>query len=268
MTRIISAVIFLPVLIAAIWIGSPVYFCVLVGVAAILGLVEYYALTDRVGARSHRVTGLLAAAAILPSFYYGKMEWIVIALTALVIVELTAHLFFNNDLKGAVTASAATVFGVVWIAMLGGYLIAIRIIESSIPQLSAKLLSLFFLIVFAGDTGAYYVGRAIGRNKLAPRISPGKTIEGAIGGLLANIVVALVAHYTFFPELRLSHAIALAVVMGILGQIGDLCESMLKRGAEAKDAGQLIPGHGGLLDRLDSILFNAPVLYYFYNVFF
>jgi len=92
-------------------------------------------------------------------------------------------------------------------------------------------------------------------------------VEGVIGGLLGNVAAALIAHFTFFPELKVVHAVPLALVMGALGIIGDLCESMLKRGARAKDAGNLIPGHGGLLDRLDSMLFNAPLLYYFYLIF-
>jgi phosphatidate cytidylyltransferase len=107
----------------------------------------------------------------------------------------------------------------------------------------------------------------MGRRRLAPRVSPGKTVEGAIGGLLGNVVAALIAHFTFFPELKIIHAVPLALLMGVLGITGDLCESMLKRGASAKDAGNLIPGHGGLLDRLDSMLFNAPLLYYYYLIF-
>ena len=140
-------------------------------------------------------------------------------------------------------------------------------IESDIPMLAAKLLTLFFVVVFAGDTLAYYTGRTIGRHKLAPHISPGKTVEGAIGGLVGNALAAVIAHYTFFPELPLAHAIPLGLVMGTFGVLGDLAESMLKRGAHIKDAGKLIPGHGGLLDRLDSMVFNAPILYYYSQSF-
>jgi phosphatidate cytidylyltransferase len=113
------------------------------------------------------------------------------------------------------------------------------------------------------DTGAYYTGRTFGRHKLAPSISPGKTWEGAVGGMLASLLMAVIAHFWFFPELSLKAALPLAAVMNVLGVIGDLTESALKRGAGAKDAAQILPGHGGLLDRLDSLLFNAPVIYYF-----
>jgi phosphatidate cytidylyltransferase len=224
-------------------------------------------MTARVGARSGRILGLLAATGIMAAFYFGQPEWIPAALAALVILELIFELALNSNLSSILATAATTLFGVLYVALLGGFIIALRVIPDPGTRLPAKLLTLFFMIVFAGDTGAYYMGRTLGRHKLAPRISPGKTVEGAIGGLLGNAAAALMAHYWFFPELRLSHAIPLALGMGVLGILGDLCESMLKRGAQVKDAGHLIPGHGGLLDRLDSMLFNAPVLYYFY-VFF
>jgi phosphatidate cytidylyltransferase len=266
MARVLSAIVFLPILFAALWIGGPIWFSAIAAAGILLGLYEYYRLASRGGA----VQGMAAAAATLAAFYFGRHELIVAILAALVTVEMLVQLFTraNDEDFGEMLPVAATkVFGVLYVAVLGGYIIAIRVIESPIPQLAAKLLTLFFIVVFAGDTGAYYTGRNFGRKRLAPRVSPGKTVEGAIGGLIGNVVAALIAHYTFFPELKIVHAIPLALVMGALGITGDLCESMLKRGARAKDAGNLIPGHGGLLDRLDSMLFNAPLLYYFHEIF-
>jgi phosphatidate cytidylyltransferase len=135
-------------------------------------------------------------------------------------------------------------------------------------RLSAHLLFFFFLVIMGSDTGAYYTGRAFGRHKLAPQVSPGKTWEGAVGGMLASLLMALAAHYWFFPGLSLKAALPLAAAMNIFGVVGDLTESALKRSAGAKDAAQILPGHGGLLDRLDSLLFNAPVIYYFARVYF
>jgi phosphatidate cytidylyltransferase len=267
MARVLTAVVFLPLLFAALWWGPPISFVGLAAVAIWLGLLEYYAMTARVGARSGRVPGLLAATGIMAAFYFGRPEWIPAVLAALVILELIVELALNPHLASTLATAATTLFGVLYVALLGGFIIALRVVPDAGTRLPAKLLTLFFMIVFAGDTGAYYTGRTLGRHKLAPRISPGKTVEGAIGGLLGNAAAALGAHYWFFPELRLSHAIPLALIMGVLGILGDLSESMLKRGAQVKDASRLIPGHGGLLDRLDSMLFNAPVLYYFY-VFF
>ena len=135
-------------------------------------------------------------------------------------------------------------------------------------KLSAHLLSFFFLVLMGSDTGAYYTGRAIGKHKLAPNISPGKTWEGVAGGMLAALALATVAHFWFFRELPLKWTLPLAAVMMILGVLGDLAESALKRSAGAKDAAKILPGHGGVLDRLDSLLFNAPLIYYFARAYF
>jgi phosphatidate cytidylyltransferase len=118
------------------------------------------------------------------------------------------------------------------------------------------------------DTGAYFAGRALGKRKLAPKISPGKTWEGFVGGMIASLAFAVLAHYWFFRELPLKWALPLAAAMNVLGVLGDLVESALKRGSDAKDAATLLPGHGGFLDRLDSLLFNAPLLYYFAKLYF
>lgn len=266
MARVLSAIVFLPILLAALWLGSPIWFSAIAAAGVLLGLYEYFRLAKQGG----EIQGLIAAVAILAAFYFERHDLIVAVIVTLVIVELLAQLFSranDEDFDEMLSAAAIKVFGVLYVAVLGGYIIAIRAIESPIPQLAPKLLSLFFMVVFAGDTAAYYTGRKLGRKRLAPRVSPGKTVEGLIGGLAGNVIAALIAHFWFFPELKIAHAIPLALVMGILGVTGDLCESMLKRGAKAKDAGHLIPGHGGLLDRLDSMLFNAPLLYYFHEIF-
>jgi len=153
-----------------------------------------------------------------------------------------------------------------WLAGLGFLAVAwLALIQAH--RIGVNFLLSVLVLVWAADVLAYFAGRAWGgrvfRFKLAPSISPGKTWEGVAGGLVGNVVATLIAHFTFFPELPLVHAVPLALVMGVLGITGDLCESMIKRGAKAKDAGALIPGHGGLLDRLDSMLFNAPVIYYY-----
>jgi phosphatidate cytidylyltransferase len=266
MARVLTAIVFVPILLSALWLGSPIYFVALAALAILLGLVEYQRLAKCGG----RVQGLLAAAAISAAFYLGRHDLVAALVAAAVIVELLAQLYGQRegeDLSRALATASLRVFGVLYLALLGGYIIALRVGEGEAVKLPARLLTLFFLVVFAGDTAAYYTGRLLGRHKLAPRISPGKTIEGAIGGLLGNLIAVLIAHFTFFPQLPLASALPLALAMGALGITGDLCESMLKRGAKAKDAGHLIPGHGGLLDRLDSMLFNAPLLYYYSRLF-
>jgi phosphatidate cytidylyltransferase len=262
MARVLTAIVFIPILMGAIWVGSPLWFVGLSGVAILLGLHEYCSM----GRGGGMLTGTLAVLGLLIAFYTGEHRWIPAILAGVTIVELLLSLARQRHLEDhsdALPTLAIRLTGVLYLGLLGGYLIGVRMLESDIPALPAKLLTLFFVVIFAGDTGAYYSGRTLGRHKLAPRISPGKTWEGVAGGLAGNVLAALLAHATFFPELSVGHAIPLALLMGLLGITGDLCESMIKRGAKAKDAGKLIPGHGGLLDRLDSMLFNAPILYYY-----
>jgi phosphatidate cytidylyltransferase len=118
------------------------------------------------------------------------------------------------------------------------------------------------------DTGAYYVGKNFGKHKLVPKISPGKTWEGVAGGIALSIAFAALASFWFFPELPYKFSLPLAAVMSVVGLFGDLAESAMKRGAGTKDTATILPGHGGLLDRLDSLLFNAPVIYYFARFYF
>jgi phosphatidate cytidylyltransferase len=264
MARVLSAVVFIPILLLIIWRGAPLYFSALILLVAVLGIIEYKNIAAQVGMKISVVPSSLAAIGVLAGFYFQRPELIVLSLALLIIVVLSEQLFTSQDLTKSLPNAAGALFGVSYIAVLGGYLIALRLVPDDGNNLAAKLISLFFLIVFAGDTGAYYAGRTFGKHKLAPRISPGKTIEGLVGGLVANLLAVVIAHFTFFPELVLATALPLALLMGGLGVIGDLCESMLKRGSQVKDAAHLIPGHGGVLDRLDSILFNAPVLYYYY----
>ena len=164
------------------------------------------------------------------------------------------------------TGMGATVLGVMYVAFLGGFLVSTRV--GFDPVLSTKLLLFFFVVIFGSDSGQYFSGKALGKHKLAPVISPGKTVEGAIGGLIAAAGFGALCTVLFFPELPYKFSIPLGIIMAALGMLGDLAESALKRGAGAKDAASILPGHGGLLDRLDSLLFNAPLLYYFARLYF
>jgi phosphatidate cytidylyltransferase len=118
-------------------------------------------------------------------------------------------------------------------------------------------------VTWLGETAAYLVGSTMGRHKLAPTISPRKTVEGSIAQLVMSAIAALGARATFFPELRLADAVVVGLLLGVVGQVGDLLESALKRSVGTKDTGQLIPGHGGMLDRVDSLLINTPVIFYY-----
>lgn len=277
MSRIITAVIFLPILIASILIPwlQPL-FVVIVAAALVFGLYEFYVLARKKDIKPDIAAGYLGGAALFTIFYFATPETptqsrldvqtIVLVLLALTIGTLVAATLRGAPFDKMIASSGATILGVLYVVFLGGHLVALR--TGFEEHLSAHLLSFFFLVLMGSDTGAYYVGRAIGRHKLAPTISPGKTWEGVVGGMMAALALAAVAHFWFFRELPLKWALPLAAVMAALGIFGDLTESALKRGAGAKDAAKILPGHGGVLDRLDSLLFNAPLIYYFAHFYF
>ena len=276
MQRIITAVIVLPFLIASFLISwlQPL-FVAMAAAALVLGLYEFYVLARKKDIKPDIVAGFLGGAGIFTIFYFASpfpgTERLDVLTILLIILLLVVGTLVAATLRGApydkmISSTSVTVLGVLYVVLLGSHLVAVR---TGFPHsLSADLLSFFFLILMGADIGAYYVGRAIGKHKLAPTISPGKTWEGVVGGVVTALILAAVSHYWFFPELPLKFALPLAAVMVVLGILGDLTESALKRGVGAKDAAKILPGHGGILDRLDSLLFNAPLLYYFARVYF
>jgi phosphatidate cytidylyltransferase len=269
--RLLTAVIALPFLIASIvfpWLKW--LFVAMAGAAMGLALFEFYVLAKQRGLKPDTGAGFLASIAIAVVFIFPTDLYNVL-LVQLIIMALTGGTLVATTLRGApydkmLASVGATILGVLYIALLGSHLMSVRLWFK--PELAKDLLSYFFLVLMGADAGAYYVGRAFGKNKLAPTISPGKTWEGVLGGVAAALVMATLSHYWFFPELPLKFGLPLAVVMTVLGILGDLSESALKRGAGAKDAANILPGHGGLLDRLDSLLFNAPLIYYFARFYF
>jgi phosphatidate cytidylyltransferase len=166
------------------------------------------------------------------------------------------------------TGIGVTMLGVFYIAFLGGFLVSMRVGFEDPAGLSTKLLGFFFLVTMGSDVGAYFTGKNLGKHKLAPGISPGKTWEGLIGGVVAAAAFAALASFWFFRELPYYASIPLGIAMALIGVAGDLAESAMKRGAGTKDAASILPGHGGFLDRLDSLLLNAPVVYYFARFYF
>ena len=272
MKRILTALVALPILLYTVWSQTPYFFVVLTAGAIVVALVEFYSIAAKAGCKPQSESGYAAALIVIASFVFDEPVLTVAALAALVIWSLGAAIFRPDNLKTALSSVSATVFGVIYVALLAACLIGVRMIPDSatktlVPHLASKMLTMFFAIVMLTDTGAYYTGRTLGRHKLAPRVSPGKTIEGAIGGFVTAVVAGFLCKLTFFPEIPIAHAMALGAALGVIGQFGDLAESLLKRGANVKDSGTLLPGHGGMLDRVDSLLFCAPVLYFYSRLF-
>ena len=277
-TRILTALIALPIVIASIilpiWYKQTIWiFVALAAFALAAGLFEFYSLTKKLELKADAAIGYLGAAALFVGFLFDAPakapEWLIATVALFVIVVLISQTFrFKADFSKMLTGVGVTIVGVMYVAFLGGFLVSIRTGFESTPNLSTHLLGYFFMVIFGSDVGAYFAGRALGKHKLAPTISPGKTVEGLIGGILTAAATAAAATYLFFPELPYKFSIPLAVVLAVVGVLGDLAESAMKRGSKTKDAASILPGHGGLLDRLDSLLFGAPILYYFARFYF
>ena len=277
-TRLLTAVVALPLLFAAIilpwWVPEAVWIFVVLAVLALAaGLFEFFSLTKKMELKADAAMGYFGAAILRLAFVVDAPakapELLLLAVALFLIALLISQCFrFQNDFTKMLTGIGVTLLGVLYLAFLGGFLIATRVGFESVPGLSTKLLLFFFIVIFGSDSGAYFAGKALGKHKLVPKISPGKTWEGLIGGILAAAAMGALCTWAFFPELSYQFSIALAAVMAVVGVLGDLTESAIKRGAGAKDAATILPGHGGLLDRLDSLLFNAPILYYFARFYF
>ncbi len=193
----------------------------------------------------------------------GSDRLIIAGIGLLFICFSLLFLFRIRTIETAAGEAAFALLAFLYIPFLLMHLVLLRQTPFGI-----QWLFVIMLIVMTNDSTAYYTGSAFGKHRLYPLVSPKKSIEGAVGGLVGSIGGTMLAKFTFFSQLTISDAIATALVIGIVGQAGDLFESLLKRSFGVKDSGTLIPGHGGVLDRLDSILFAAPITYYYVLFFF
>lgn len=282
-TRILTALVALPILIASIILPS--YFpkqawanWLFLAIAAFgitAALYEFYLLSKKQELKADAQIAFLGAAAFFIAFLFDaptKMPDALLITSALflMLVFVSQMFRFQADFTKMMAGVGVTILGVFYIVFLGGFLVSMRVgfEDKAVLNLSTKLLGYFFLVNMGSDVGAYFAGSNLGKHKIAPKISPGKTWEGFVGGVLMSMAFAALATFWFFPELPYKISIPLAALMAVVGVGGDLAESALKRGAGTKDAANILPGHGGLLDRLDSLLFNAPILYYFARFYF
>ncbi|MDZ7291113.1 MAG: phosphatidate cytidylyltransferase [candidate division KSB1 bacterium] len=261
--RTAVAVIAAPLIVLAAWHGG-IAFMALVELMIVLGMLEFYALAAQKAVQPNRVLGVAAALLLGLQIYFrgsgGAWLMIMIFVVLLVLVEL-----FRN--KGSALLNAGvTVLGLVYVAGLWSFLLLIRELPRLYPEKIAyssagTWLVMLLITVWVCDTAAYFVGLGLGRHKLFERVSPKKTWEGAAGGVIFAILMAVTAHYWFVRELRLTDSIVIGLLIGTVGQASDLAESLFKRDAGVKDSSSLIPGHGGVLDRFDSEMLVAPLVY-------
>jgi phosphatidate cytidylyltransferase len=263
--RVLSAAVFLPAFWVIVKKLPPAVYEVLMIVAALLALVELYRFAAARGQRCHRLLGAVLLVLVLASFIFAEWDVRYALLFGLMALPL-ACLRRGGDWGPALSDVGTTFFISLFIGVLFGYLIDLRTINDwpKGDETGSDLVFLLFFIVWSSDTAAYYVGTSIGRRPLAPKVSPKKTVEGAVGGILGALLAAFVAKAWFINRLSIEDCAILGLLLGCIGILGDLVESMFKRGAGMKDSAALVPGHGGILDRVDSLLYAGPVLYYYY----
>ena len=257
--RIYAALVFIPLFYVLVrYLPSIALFGLVVG-ASWLALIELY----RLHFHSKPATVEITIGAAMTMIVLSHLQWpealpLHPLFVFIVAATLLLYLLSKQDLSRSLVDVSVLIFGTLYIGFTLGHLLLTRALPDGI-----FLVFFVVLVTWAGDTGAYYAGMIMGRTPLAPRISPNKTVEGLFGGILLAIAMALIARAWFIPSLTVVDAVVLGFVLTLAGLIGDLSESMFKRGAGVKDSGGLIPGHGGMLDRLDSLLLTAPTYYYY-----
>ncbi|HVV84319.1 MAG TPA: phosphatidate cytidylyltransferase [Kofleriaceae bacterium] len=269
-SRFLVAVVAVPILLLAFYQRNPLYTWVLIYAASLVAMAEVFAMT--LPEKGDRAASLVLGALAVAAFYWMNPDslphhgvWLALAdsrhvvLGLAVIVPLLYYLFRYGDLQTVAPRMAFTVFGIVYAGIL---LITVAELKRDGGHYGGDLVMFVLAVVWAGDTGAYFAGRFLGKHKLYPAVSPKKTWEGAIGGLVGSFAAGAVMKLW-----RLDHVfnwadVALLTIPGAaLGQMGDLAESMLKRSVGVKDSGSILPGHGGILDRIDAVLFFAPYVH-------
>jgi phosphatidate cytidylyltransferase len=279
--RLLTAGMLIPPVLWVTWVGGVAFVAVVVGIS-VIGVNEFYNFIGAKGATPHRLLGTLAAGSLPVIAYIGDAFWATNLMTIVLLGVMILQLA-KREIQEAIASVSATFFGVFYVGWLMAHAVFVRFIQPDLvqrygetaavavdPDIGIFFMALCIASAIVSDTGGYVVGRAYGRRRLAPAISPNKSVEGALGGLLFGSLIA-VATKLFFDafvpgDLARDFSVATAALFGLVisavSILGDLIESLLKRDADLKDAGAILPGVGGLLDRIDSALLAIPVTYY------
>lgn len=255
--RIWTGVFTLPPLVLLIAVGPSALFSLLLLTATFFGLGEFYNLALPRSKSIERGMGMVLGLLLPVLVFCGEMNWVPLFFVFCLLVLSVLYMVTSHNLSSTISSIGMSLFGIVYIGFLLSYFFLIR------KGVDGKEWVLFLIAtVWTGDLSAYLAGTTFGRHKLYPKISPNKTFEGLGGAMIGSVIMALAFSALFLPGLGRWGAVFFGLALGLVGQIGDFIESMLKRSAQVKDSGSLIPGHGGMLDRLDSLLFTAPFLHY------
>ena len=257
--RVITAIFLVPIVVFIIFFTPEVVFTAVTALVALLALYEYNNLTacwarDRL---SHIVT-MLGGLAIFGALYLCALVAVPITLAGLFCCLFIIGLLRGRSAKGLLRVAVVRTLGVIYICLPFAILVRLKGLEDG-----SWWVLFLLVIIWVNDSGAYITGRYLGRHKLSPVISPNKTIEGAVGGLVSGVVAAFIMNAWIGLGFGAGMLTLLALLMGLVAIAGDLVESAIKRAVGAKDSGTIIPGHGGMLDRVDSIIFTIPLLYFY-----
>jgi len=259
-TRIIVSVISIPVILLASYLGK-LYFAAFVLAIALMAFHEFSSMSAKKNISVNIPLGILFVLILVLNFYFRYLPNILLTI-AIPFLILLFELFRN---KGSVILNVGTtLLGIFYIGMFAGTFVGIRemfIGSNELYTQSGFLVISLFVSIWICDSAAFFIGTAIGKHKLFPRVSPNKSWEGAIAGFLFAVAAMVAAKYIVLNFVTIEEAISIGIIVGIIGQLGDLVESLVKRDADVKDSSAIIPGHGGIFDRFDSLLFTAPAVY-------
>ena len=262
--RILTSLGLIGISAGILFFTEPFYFCLEVIFFIALALLEFFNLLRKENIPVYRLFGVAMGIAIPVIVYMelglaqsGEVLFLVLGCLSLFLLQ-----FFHKDNSQALVGISLTLFGVLYISWFLSFLIKIRFLEGGLLWVAYLL-----AVTKAGDIGAYTVGTLFGRHSLIPHISPKKSVEGTFGGLLGSLIVSFSLRHFLPLHFELFHVLVLGLLIGAVGQIGDLSESLMKRFCNAKDSGTLLPGMGGVLDAVDSILFTAPIFYFHLKIY-
>jgi phosphatidate cytidylyltransferase len=257
--RIATAAVVVPVVVAGLVLLPPVATLVMAVVASTAGGYELLGLFGHPARGPLRVAGSLLGGMLVAVIYAvgHRPELLLLSLSSILVVALLLGLLGTGEMQKVGRKQAGLCLAAFYPAI---FMSLIALIRRDVPS-GALWVILALATAFLSDTGAYFAGRFLGRHKLAPRLSPNKTIEGSLGGILGSLATCVFASYVLIPSLPLLHAAVLGVLGSIVGQAGDLVESLLKRASDTKDTGGFFPGHGGMLDRIDAAVFTTVLFY-------
>jgi phosphatidate cytidylyltransferase len=261
--RLLTASVGIPVAIVCSLVGG-IPFLLAMNFVIGAGLFEFYRMMEAKGIKPFKTIGIILGLVVAVYVYVqgGIFSglFITVALVVIMVLEL-----LRKDGALAVFHMSTTILGVFYVAWLGSHVILLRQLGEGLPyrDLGGFFVIFAFALAWGADSGAYFVGHAIGKTPLLPRVSPGKSVEGAVGGAIAGLLVAFLAKATVIPMLSYVDVVTIGLVAPGMGLLGDLVESLMKRDVKIKDTSRALPGHGGMLDRFDSVLFVAPFVYYY-----